>query len=196
MTKLKIFLTSILLFLLSIPAVAQAIPSDSIPSPDSLFPEASKPLFISRFTWGAEIGASVDMTGNNLSTFDIDAFFGYKNSWIRTLGVGAGIHRAFGNSNMFIPVYAMFRSSFRSKPSLLFLNAKVGYSFNTLEDTNAKGGIKTNLGLGINLAMSRRFKSHIIIGCEYFHLDTRQSPSTGLSIQDIFFGNISFGVNF
>lgn len=200
MTKLYISVLCIIISACSSIASAQYIANDSTDikrlANESIFPEGSKPLSDSHFTWGAEIGGSIDMTGNNLSTFNIDAFFGYKNPWIRTLAVGAGVHRAFGNANMFIPVYAMFRSSFRSKPSILFFSSKFGYSFNTIEDAGTKGGFKANIGLGINLAMSRRFRSHVIIACEYFRLDTRQAPGAGLSSRNVFFGNIAFGVSF
>lgn len=163
---------------------------------ESIFPDGSRSLSRSHFTWGAEIGASIDMTGNNLSTFDIDAFFGYKNSWIKTAGIGAGIHRSFGNSSTFIPIYAIFRSSFTSRPSLLFFSTKLGYSFNSLPSGGTEGGFKGNMGVGINLAMSRRFQSHLILSCGYFLLDNDQALAAGLSIRNVYLAQISFGMNF
>lgn len=163
---------------------------------ESLFPEGSRSLAGSHFTWGAEVGFALDMTGNDLSTFNIDAIFGYKNPLIRTAGVGVGIHRSIGNANMFIPLYALFRSSFRRQPSIAFLNLKLGYSFNTLSDTETKGGFQADLGVGFNLAMSKRFQSHLILSCGYFLLDRNQALSTNLSVRNIYLAQLMFGMNF
>lgn len=164
---------------------------------ESIFPTGSRSLSSGHFTWGAEIGSSIDLSGNDMSTFDIDVLFGYKNSWIRTAGIGVGIHRAFGNHYTFLPLYAVFRSSFRSKPSLVFLNLKLGYSFNTLGgDTKTKGGFKSSLGIGFNLAMSKRFQSHLILSCGYFLLDENQKLAAGLDVRHVPLAQISFGMNF
>lgn len=182
-----------------IPAIAEAS-ADSIadvkPERESLFPNASRSLAFSHFTWGAEIGGSIDLTGHDMSTFDIDAVFGYKNKWIRVVGVGVGVHRSFGTSNMFIPVYVVFRSSFRPKPSLFFLSAKAGYSFNTISDSATYGDISSSLGWGINLAMSKRFRSHIILGVSYRHFRERHRANFNLDTQNIVLANVSFGVDF
>lgn len=163
---------------------------------ESLFPDKQLSLSGSHFTWGAEVGASVDMDGNNLSTFDLDAVLGYKNKYLKIVGVGAGIHRALGSGNMFIPVYALIRTSFRQKPSLFFLNFRTGYSFNTIGDSPIFGDFSTAAGLGINLAMSRKFQSHIIISYVYRHFSSRNQDVARLSINNSNLAQISFGVNF
>ncbi|MCM1290997.1 MAG: hypothetical protein NC201_01350 [Prevotella sp.] len=163
---------------------------------ESIFPVGSRSLAFSHFTWGAEIGSSIDMSGNDMSTFDIDVIVGYKNNFIRTLGMGVGVHRAFGNTSTFIPLYAVFRSSFRTRPSIAFVNLKLGYSFNTVKDTDTSSGTKMSLGVGFNLAMSKRFQSHLIIGGEYFRLDNNQALAAGLRVRDLFLAQISFGMNF
>lgn len=75
---------------------------------ESLFPEKSRSLAKSHFTWGAEAGASIDLTGHDMSTFDVDVLFGYKNSYIRMVGLGAGIHTALcreeTTSSLFMPL--------------------------------------------------------------------------------------------
>ena len=58
--------------------------------------EAQASSKINHFTWGADIGSTIDISGNDMSTIDIDAFFGYKNKFIRTVGLGAGIKSAIG----------------------------------------------------------------------------------------------------
>lgn len=122
------------------------------------------------FTWGADIGSSIDMSGNDMSSVDVGAYFGYRNSWIRTVGAGAAIHSSLGNNNTFIPIYAIFRSSFTSKPSLCFVDIKCGYSFNNLGSVSTQSGFFGGLGVGFNLYSNSKFKSHIILAYNYFKL--------------------------
>lgn len=164
--------------------------------PEALFPYGSKSLSESHFTWGADLGSSIDLGGNDQSTFDADVVLGYKNSLIRLIGIGAGIHRAFGNGDNFIPVYVIFRSSFRKKPSPLFLNLKVGYSFNTLRDNATYGDISASIGMGINLAISRRFKSHIILSYGFRHFSRNHKASFNLDVDNVNLAQVCFGVNF
>ncbi len=163
---------------------------------ESIFPEKSVSLETSHFTWGVDVGASVDVTANNQSTFDADVVFGYKNSWIRLVGIGGGIHRSFGSGDNFIPVYFIFRSSFSSQPRLFFLNFKTGYSFNTIGNAATYGDTTASIGLGINLAMSRRFQSHIIIGYGYRHYSSRHQSNMELSSANVSLALLSIGVNF
>lgn len=163
---------------------------------ESLFPEASRSLAFSHFTWGAEIGASIDLGGHDMSTFDADVLLGYKNKYIRLAGIGAGIHRAFGTGNNFIPVYLVLRSSFRSKPSLFFMHLKAGYSFNTIGESPMFGDWVGSVGAGINLAMSRRFQSHIILALGFRHFNERHRTEVELDVKDVYIAQLSFGVNF
>lgn len=164
---------------------------------ESIFGDKSSSLSKSHFTWGVDLGSSVDMGGNDLSTFDAEANLGYKSSWFQALGIGAGVHRAFGNGANLIPVFALVRTSFRPKPSLLFFNLKVGYSFNSYgHDTPVHGGFYLSGGVGVNLAVSRRFRSHIILSYGYFRLDDSQRVASGLNVRNIDYAQIHFGVNF
>lgn len=176
--------------------LSDSVASDSYRAAESLFPEASRSLSMSHFTWGIETGASVDMTGNDMSTFNADVIIGYKNATIRTIGVSAGVHRSFGNGDNYIPVCFVFRSSFRSRPSLFFLNFKAGYSFNTISDSPAFGDVCGTLGVGINLAMSRHFMSHIIIGYEFRHFTENHKSLINLTESNVSLAKLSFGVNF
>lgn len=162
----------------------------------SLLPHLDRPLSLSHFTWGADAGASIDLGGNDMSTFDVDAYFGYKGRFIRTAAIGSGIHKAFGNQYTFIPVYAMVRTSFRSKPSLLFMEVKAGYSFNTLDDSGSQGGFYGNVGVGINLAMSPKFNSHIVLSYGYFGLKKAQDTPMPYDGSCINYAVLRFGVNF
>lgn len=164
---------------------------------DTLFSDRGKGSLIgSHFTWGADIGTSVDLSGSDMTSVDLDAYFGYKGSLIRTFAVGAGVHKAFGNSYTFMPVFAMVRTSFRSEPSLLFFEAKGGYSFNTLADSGSVGGAYGTLGIGVNLAMSRRFQSHIVVSYGFYTLRKATELAIPYVGDNISYAVLRFGVNF
>ncbi|MBD5310467.1 MAG: hypothetical protein HDS10_08635 [Bacteroides sp.] len=163
---------------------------------ESLFPERGKDLIGSHFTWGAEVGTSIDVSGYDTSTFNIDALLGYKSDYFRILGFGAGIHRALGTGDNFIPLYAVLRTSFSSQPRLFFMSLKTGYSFNTIKNSATFGDINASLGAGINLAISKRFKSHIILAYEFRHFNSKHREKYSLEAEDISLATLTFGVNF
>ncbi len=161
-----------------------------------LGPQTGLSLSGSHFTWGADVGSSVDLSGSDMTTFDIDAYFGYKGTMIRTAAAGIGVHKAFGNSYTFIPVYALLRSSFRSEPSLFFMEVKGGYSFNTLADSGSAGGAYGSVGVGINLAMSPRLQSHIILSYGFFTLHKASELAIPYVGDNISYAVLHFGINF
>lgn len=148
------------------------------------------------FAWGADVSMSIDMSGYDMSTLDAEVMAGYKCSWLRIAGVGVGLSRSFGSGHTFVPVFAVFRSSFRSKPSPLFLDFKAGYSFNTIHDAPTLGDVAASIGMGINLASGRNFKSHIIIGYGFRHFSYRHREITGLNAKNISMAQLAFGINF
>lgn len=167
-----------------------------VPERESIFPERNRPLWLSHFTWGIDVGTSVDLRGYDMSTVDLDVMIGYKSRFIRTVGIGAGVHRSFGSHNTFYPLYAVLRTSFRSKPSLFFFNLRAGYAFATLHNGVTRGGITGALGVGVNLAMSKRFQSHILLSYCYYQVNGTTRNEINLPISHIDLARISFGVNF
>lgn len=163
---------------------------------DILFPQLDRPLSLSHFTWGIDVGSSIDLGGNDMSTFDAEAMFGYKNSLWQALGVGAGVHKAFGNEYTFVPVFALVRTSFRNKPSLFFLDARAGYSFNTISDAGSQGGFIFSLGAGINLSLYKGIKSHIIISYSYYGLKEAADASVPYKGHNIDYAMLRIGVSF
>lgn len=135
------------------------------------------------FAWGAEIGGGIDMTSNDLSTVNLDAFFGYRNSWIDVVGVGAEVNMMLSNSVRAFPVYAIFRTSFTRRPSLLFMDLRGGVVFNNLTASHQQTRLYLSPGLGINLASGDSFQSYVTlsyvyngmkpftVGDEYIHVD-------------------------
>jgi hypothetical protein len=150
----------------------------------------------SHFTWGGDAGASIDLSGHDMSTFDIDVMLGYRNKFLTCLGVGSGVHRAFGSDNTMIPVYALIRTSFCSKPSPLFLNIKAGYSFNTLKDAQTHKGANISIGIGFKLINTKKIQSHIILSYGYIHLNKEQRAISSINAAHIDFAQVKFGVSF
>lgn len=163
---------------------------------ESLAPKSTRNLSSSHFTWGAEVGSSLDMTSHDLSTFDADVLIGFKNSFINIVGVGAGIHRSIHSGINLFPVYAVFRSSFRTKPSLCFLNVQAGYSFRTYGENKTISDLYGALGLGINLHKSSRASSYIILSLECQHLNEKNKVALQFDTGYIFFAKLMIGVTF
>lgn len=163
---------------------------------ESLFPDKSYDLSKSHFTWGAEFGSSIDMTARNLSTFDVDVNIGYKNAVFKVIGIGAGFHRGISSGINFIPVYLVMRTSFRKKPSLLFLNAQAGYSFNRVPGYDLHGDLISALGMGINLTQSRHAKSYIILSAVGRYFNSRHEEQTGIDAKSIIMARLQIGINF
>lgn len=163
---------------------------------ESLFPDKSIDLGKSHFTWGAEFGSSIDMTAHNMSTFDLDVNFGYKNAYFKIIGVGAGFQRSIDSGNNFLPVYAVIRTSFRKRPSLCFLNLQAGYSFSTLKGSKTHGDLISTLGCGINLTQSRYAKSYIIISACSRFFNKNHRELTGMDMKAITYARLQIGINF
>lgn len=175
-----------------VPAARVSADSDAAPAVHL----SKKQKFLNHFTWGVDAGASIDLSGEDMSTFTAETYFGYKGSWIRTAALGVGMHKAFGNQYTFVPVYGLLRTSLRSKPSLFFFELKTGYSFNTLANSGSIGGAYGSFGLGINLAMTRKFQSHIVLAYSYFTLRHATELDISYSGDNISSAVLRFGINF
>lgn len=127
------------------------------------------------FTWGADVSSSIDVGGNDMSSINVDAYFGYRRPYIDMLGIGAGIHMMLNNNSRAFPVYAIFRSNFRTDPSLCFLDLRGGVAFDEASD-KTKARPFVNPGVGFRLASSKTFCSYIIVGYIYngFKADSKE----------------------
>lgn len=124
------------------------------------------------FVWGAEIGGGIDMTSNDMSTVNLDAFFGYRNSWIDVLGIGAEVNMMLSNSVRAFPVYAMLRTGFSSRPTLMFMDLRGGVVFNNLTSSRQQTCLWLSPGVGVNLAGGRTFQSYITLSYVYNGMDS------------------------
>jgi hypothetical protein len=174
-------------------AVAENITQDILTETQS----ASDKTSINKgFTWGGEVGSSVDLTGNDLTTFDAHIDFGYSFSYFQFLGVGFGVHRSLGSSNAFVPIDVVIRTNFRKHPSLLFMNLQTGYSFNTISKDSYKGGYQLSIGLGINLTQTPKLRSFITLSYGYFHINARQVDNLRMDINHVDLAQLGIGIQF
>lgn len=148
------------------------------------------------FTWGAEIGGGIDMTSNDMSTVNLDAYFGYRNSWIQMLGVGAEVNMMVSNSVRAFPVYAMFRTSFCKKPKLLFMDLRGGVVFNNVTYGSQQTRLYLSPGIGINLATGRTFKSYLQLSYVYNGMQPYTKNGELKDIDGLSMACIRLGINF
>ena len=150
-----------------------------------------------KFAWGAEIGSSIDMTGHDMTTINLDANFGYSNSILKMAGVGAGVHMMASNGCRAFPIYAILQTNFRQKPSLCFLDLRVGLAINNVDHDSRQTVPYINPSIGFNLAGNKSFQSYLRMGYLYNGMksfgptDNRTVIKGGLSMV-----NFAIGVNF
>lgn len=148
---------------------------------------------LSHFGWGAEAGTSIEITGHDMSTLNFDGYFGYKNSFIQMAGVGAGVHVMVSNSTRSFPLYAIFRTNFRSQPTLCFADLRAGIVVDNMTDNTTQYRPYVNPSLGFNLARGKTFCSYITIG---YLFNGMKSCSTRAIAGGLHFFNVKIGISF
>lgn len=162
-------------------------------------PETTTSL-LSRYTfsWGAQIGGSIDMSGQNMSSIDFSATLGMRHAWIKMLGVGVGAHVMASNSCRAYPVFMAFRTDFSStRRRLLFMDTRVGIANNTFPGDVHRTGLYTYGGLGINLATGLRFASYLSIGYTFMQRGTvNYGEGESYLLPHLHFASVALGVHF
>ena len=184
-----------------IPAEAQHVVIDvsSLEAVTDKTPIAEKKAGIeSRFSWGMDVGSCIDMTGNDMSALDINAYFGYSGPYVRFAGVGAGIDMMVSSSSNAYPIYAMFRTDFRPTPQMCFFELRGGVSFSNIESYPMQTTPFGSIGLGVTLAKGKKFSSHIVLSYNYTKLDdVRLAEDQGvIRVHDLQYAAIRIGVAF
>lgn len=149
------------------------------------------------FAWGADAGGSIDMSGNDMSSVDLSASFGFKRGWINFLGLGAEIDIMLNNSARSFPVFLSFKTNFRNRPTLLFLDFRAGLSANYLPNDYQQTGAYTFVGVGFNLARGKSFSSHLVVGYsykEYRDITTRAEEI--FPMKDVHCATVKLGITF
>ncbi|MDE6265813.1 MAG: hypothetical protein K2M07_00485 [Muribaculaceae bacterium] len=148
------------------------------------------------FAWGADLGSSIDMTGNSMTSINIGGFFGYRNNWFRVLGIGGEIHSMMSNSSRSIPIYGIMQTSFCNRPRLCFMDLRGGISMNNIENANTQTGGYTSIGVGVTLAHSRKFSSHFILAYTFIQRKDFDDSETSVHIEDLQMATLRIGVCF
>ncbi len=150
-----------------------------------------------RFSWAAEVGSGIDMTGLDMSSIDFGVAAGVSRGWLRFAGVGLNANIMVGNSCRSYPVYALFRTDFIDGKQLLFLDARGGVSLNYLARNEKQTGVYGSVGVGINLATGRTFRSYIIVGYSYMGRgDVQEDEFTLTEYSPLHFAGLRLGVSF
>lgn len=150
---------------------------------------------MSHFAVGLELGTSLDVSGNDQSTFNVDAICGYRNNFFNLVGVSVGMHKSLGSKDNFIPIKFHFRSSFTTRPSLAFFAFSIGYGFNTIEGSKFFGDFTSTIGCGVNLARKPRFQSNIILSFGFRHFNNRHLEMITIQKSNIGYAQISMGIS-
>lgn len=173
--------------------------ADELPAVAEVSENASSSNVVDkRFAWGIGAGSSIDMTGNDMSSLDINAYVGYSGPYVRFAGIGAGIDMMVSSSSNVYPVYALFRTDFRPVPQLYFLELRGGVAFSNIESFPMQTTPCGSVGFGVTLAKGRTFSSHIILSYNYTKLDDVVLPDDQgtVRIHDLQYASIGIGVTF
>ncbi len=150
------------------------------------------------FTWGADAGASIDMTGSDMSDINFSAQFGFKRGWINFLGIGLGADLTTANSCRSYDVFADFRTNFVNRPTLLFWPVRLGTSLNYLEHNHEQTGFYGSTGVGINLARGKNYCSYMIVGYTFRERRKIQSEDGAIThnFKNLHYATVKIGISF
>lgn len=151
---------------------------------------------ISHFTWGADVGSTIDLTGQDLTSIDLTACLGYKNKFIRFIGAGAGVKMMVSNNSRVYPVFAMFRSGFSSRHTPCFLEVKAGCALMNLHDDIYQRNFYGSLGVGFTLAHGRTFSSHFTLAYEFVPMHDSTANGQTFRFKDLHSASIKIGASF
>ena len=150
-----------------------------------------------RFSWGADVGTSIDLTGQALSTANISISFGFSRKWINFLGFCAEAAFTVGNSARTYPLYANLRTNFRNRPSILFGDFKAGVALNYPGDNRYHGGAYAGAGLGCYLIRTETFSSHITLSYTFRQQKAGWTPADiSQRLSNLHMASLKIGVMF
>jgi len=149
------------------------------------------------FCWGAQVGGSIDMSEQNMSTIDLSATVGMRHAWIKMLGIGVGADIMVSNSCRNYPLFVTFRTDFSSRcRKLLFMDTRLGIANNTFPGEMHRTGFYGYGGLGINLAKGRRFASFITIGYSFVQRGDMADGDETVHLPHLHYASVALGVSF
>jgi hypothetical protein len=112
-------------------------------------------------------GIGIDFTGG---AFLKDKDNGYKQTFV--IGAGIGIHmmKGFGNSDMYVPIFAQIGYFNKEKKITPYINGRIGYGIyngaaDWIKESGAmKGGLYSNIRAGAGFKLSRKFSLTPFLG--------------------------------
>lgn len=156
--------------------------------------QTDDPLQHKHFAWGADLGSTIDMSSQDMSSINIEAFFGYRGPLIDLMGAGAAINMMMNNDSRSIPVFAIFRSNI-TRNSLWFADIRVGCAFNSIYAAASTPAFYCSPGIGFKLASSANFKSYLILSYIYNGADL-EATGTHKKIAPLSMANLRLGITF
>lgn len=148
------------------------------------------------FVWGAEVGGGIDLTSNDMSSVNLDAFFGYRNSWLDIAGVGAEVNMMVSNGVRAFPIYGILRTSFSPSYKILFMDLRAGVVINNINESDQQSRLYLSPSLGINLARGASFQSYITVGYVYNGMKSVTVDDEFHHIRGLHMGCLRLGISF
>ena len=148
------------------------------------------------FAWGGDVGASIDMSGNDMSSIDFNLAFGIRRGWIKFLGVGAQADIYVSNSCRSYPIYALLRTNFVERDTRVFWEVKGGMSLNYLEHNHHQTGIFGSTGVGMRLASGRSFSSYLVLAYTFLQRRKIIGPEMTHDFTDLHCASVRLGIVF
>lgn len=148
------------------------------------------------FGWGADLGGVIDMSGNDMSTLNLDAYFGYKAPGLDIVGIGAGINMMVSNSTRSFPVYAILQTSFRRQPSLCFMDLRCGMVFNNIGSSTTRSQLYLSPGVGVNLASGSTFSSYVVVSYVYNGMRPYEDADRYYDVNGLHMACVRLGIRF
>ena len=149
------------------------------------------------FAWGAEVGSTIDMSGNEMSSIDINAAFGLSYKWLSFAGIGAGANIMVSNSCHTYPIYAVLRTDFSKLVKVMFIDLRGGIALNYLDENICQTGGYISPSIGFNLASGATFRSYITVGYTYISRKDEVRPDeTILPYKSLSMATVRLGVAF
>jgi hypothetical protein len=151
---------------------------------------------LGHFTWGLGVASGVDLTSHDMTMLEISGFAGYKGSWMQFAGFGASIVSVMNNSSRSYPLFGMLRTSFTPEHKQCFMEVRLGAVLNKMENAAADTGLYGSLGLGVTLAHSRKFSSHLVLRGIFQTLKRQERYDGSLINYDLGYASIGIGCAF
>lgn len=165
-------------------------------SPAGWKTKLSKDPEAARFTWGAEFGSTIDMSGRQMSSIDFNAMAGVRYKWLSMAGAGAGADIMVSNSCRTYPIFAVLRTDFSSLVKIVFIDLRGGVALNYLEGNARQTGGYVSPSIGFKLATGTTFRSYLSVGYTYISRHDYERHDENIRCKPLSMATVRLGVAF